>query len=374
MLARPVGAVWSAADAIPLLRHRLHAALDLAETLLQPQSGRIERGQPIVAERAADCDRIPAHQGRRWGVLLRPSARNRAHSAQALLPLLLRMPISLGDQRGRRLQVGKLAELMRHIRQRLRNRVAHRRLTIRDAPDDWYGKRLLDRSQQRRAVVSGGRQQAARQQEGAGQPVAHSPEDFVPHRRLQAIECQHHLPSRLRRRPEPGRVVQRQRHQLIIAVEHVGHPALADRQVAGLESLVDRRDAGVLLGAETADFGDDITAKRVLRQALAPLGLGTVGCVRAWAGRRAALLHAQAQLDHPLQRDHPSAIGIRSPGRSTAERTGWLQALQHLAAHSRRAIQAFPARLLHETAMCRYPTSSVGSRQADFAGLDKNSS
>jgi len=65
MLARPVGAVWSAADAIPLLRQRLHAALDLAETLLQPQSRRIERGQPIVAERAADGDRIPAHQGRR---------------------------------------------------------------------------------------------------------------------------------------------------------------------------------------------------------------------------------------------------------------------------------------------------------------------
>jgi hypothetical protein len=38
-----------------------------------------------------------------------------------------------------------------------------------------------------------------------------------------------------------------QRHQRIIAVEHVGHPALADRQVAGLASLVDRRDAGVLL-------------------------------------------------------------------------------------------------------------------------------
>ena len=281
------------------------------------------------------------------------------------------MPIGLGDQRGRRLQVGNLAALMRHIRQRLRHRVAHRRLTIRDAPDDWYGKRLLDRSQQRRAVVSGGRQQAARQQDGAGQPVAHSPADVVPHRRLPAIACQHHLPSRLRRRPEPGRVVQLQRHQLIRAVAHVGHPALADRQVAGLESLVDRRDAGVLLGAETADFGDDITAKRVLRQALAPLGLGTVGCVSAWAGRRAALLHAQAQLDHPLQRDHPSAIGIRSPGRSTAERTGWLQALQHLAAHSRRAIQAFPARLLHETAMCRYPTSLVGSRQADFAGLEK---
>jgi hypothetical protein len=59
---------------------------------IQPQSGRIERGWPIVAERAADGDASPPTKVVA-GLSCSAPARNRAHSAQALRQLLLRMPI-----------------------------------------------------------------------------------------------------------------------------------------------------------------------------------------------------------------------------------------------------------------------------------------
>jgi hypothetical protein len=45
----------------PFVRHRLYAAQDLAETLLQAQPNRIERRYSVVVERNSDCDRLRPH-------------------------------------------------------------------------------------------------------------------------------------------------------------------------------------------------------------------------------------------------------------------------------------------------------------------------
>jgi hypothetical protein len=122
---------------------------------------------------------------------------------------------------------------------------------------------------------------------------------------LQDIERRQLHSSRLRRRPDLGWIVPLLRCEIIIA--------LADWQAAELESL--------------ADFGD-------------------------------------ADM---LQHDHPSATSLLSPGRPTAERTDWLHALECCAAHNRREIQAFHARLLSTTAMGRSPTPLAESRQSDVS-------
>ncbi len=116
------------------------------------------------------------------------------------------MPIGLEDRAGGFAQVVKLAELVGHVGQHARHRLAHRVLSIRDhAPDRDRSLRpricLLPPQgpahllQQGGQVIRGGSEQAARQQHLPRHAVPQHPQHLVAHVRLQAVHSRSRVGS-----------------------------------------------------------------------------------------------------------------------------------------------------------------------------------
>jgi hypothetical protein len=140
-------------------------------------------------------------------------------------------------------------------------------------------------AQQRRKVLGGGREQAARQQHLAREAIAHHPEHLVADIRLQAVEGQDDPALAPQHPPQPARVGQVGGEQLVVAVEQVGDAALGNLHPAPAQGGVDLRHAAVLAVAQHPDQGDDIQPELLLRQRQRALRLRPVRDMEARAAR-----------------------------------------------------------------------------------------
>jgi len=150
-----------------------------------------------------------------------------------LLEFFLGMQISRGDRFGRFPEVVEMTQLVRNARQGARYGVADGMLPIGDHPDDGDIPLPTDARcllQERYQIVFRGSQEAARHQHLSRATVAQHPQHFMPHIRLQPIECQYHLLLFFQSLLQPLRICQVQGQQLFIAVKLIGHGALCHHE------------------------------------------------------------------------------------------------------------------------------------------------
>jgi hypothetical protein len=83
--------------------------------------------------------------------------------------------------------------------------------------------------------------------------------------------------------------------QLVVALEQVGHAALADRHAAPVERAMDFRHAAVFAVAQGADQSDHVQAELMLRQRQGALGLRPPCLMVAPAGPVLAVPDLEAQ-------------------------------------------------------------------------------
>jgi hypothetical protein len=141
----------------------------------------------------------------------------------------------------------------------------------------------------------------------------------VPHIELQPIEREHDAAELACETPQPREVRDGERHQLVVAVEQVGHRALGDGDVARSKRGVDLRDRAVVLVAKSAHEGDDVETELLLRQGEASLLLlGADGDLveRALVVVATTDLHVQA--DRPVECDDHTATAVVSAGAELA--------------------------------------------------------
>ena len=112
--------------------------------------------------------------------------------------------------------------------------------------------------------------------------------------------------------------------QGVVAVEQVGHAALADRHAAPVELAMDFRHAAVFAVAQGADQSDHVQAKLMLRQRQGALGLRPPCLMVAPAGPVLAVPDLEAQAHQSPQRHHGPAVGVADPHRAPALRAGLL--------------------------------------------------
>jgi site-specific DNA recombinase len=213
----------------------------------------------------------------------------------------LGVPIRLGDGLGRFAEVMEVTEWVGHTVERLLHRLADRVPAVGDHPDDRHRQRALHRADQLRQVVLGRGQQGSGAKDLAGEHIAEGPEHLVADVGLQPVDGQDHPARRGGHFPEPLGVRQRERPQLVIAIQQVANAPRADRHAAADQRGVDPRDAAMLGVAEGADQGDDVQAELVPGQRAAALLLGAqAGLVSGAVGVPTAA-DLQVQADQPLQ-------------------------------------------------------------------------
>ena len=145
------------------------------------------------------------------------------------------MPVHLVQRPRRLAEVVEVAQLVRHARQLPGHRVAQRVLSIGDHSRhrDLCRQRMTNRSDQLREVRFARRQQAPRTEHLAAEALADHPQHLVPDVRLQTVDRQDHPPLMTHELVQPPVIRQRQRHQLVVAVQQVGDAALADHHPPG---------------------------------------------------------------------------------------------------------------------------------------------
>lgn len=124
---------------------------------LQPCTG--QRRQSVVGQRGAHCGAVVTHDLRFLIVLatLLRLALDRPDAAHALLQLLLRMAIGLGDWLGRLAEVVEMAQLMGDLPESLLHRVANALLAVGDHTSDGYGQGRADLGDQPCQILGRGR-------------------------------------------------------------------------------------------------------------------------------------------------------------------------------------------------------------------------
>src|SRR3954454_4702718 len=110
--------------------------------------------------------------------------------------------------------------------------------------------------------------------------------------------------------------------QFIVALEQVGHAALADRHAAPAQLLVDLRDAAVLTVAQGADQRDHLQPELVLRQRQSGFRLRPPRLMIASTAPILAAPNLQAQANQAPQRHDRPTVAVADPHRPPTLRTG----------------------------------------------------
>ncbi len=105
-------------------------------------------------------------------------------------------------------------------------------------------------------------------------------------------------------------VGQAQRHQLLVAVQQLGHAALGDVHAVLAQRLVHLRHAALLAAAPVPDLGDDVQAELALRQRPGARFLWPIPLVIPWAADRPTPSHPQDEPPPPIQAHHRPPVGI----------------------------------------------------------------
>ena len=143
-----------------------------------------------------------------------------AHPAHLLLQLRLGVAVGLEDRLGRLPQIVELAELVGHLGQHPGHGLRIGCWPSEMTPRIGTGRRRAHLLAAAAAMAPRWLlQQAAGQQDLAGERIAQHPQHLVPHIRLQPIQGQDDLPLRRQPRGQSGAVGQAQRHQLLVAVQ-----------------------------------------------------------------------------------------------------------------------------------------------------------
>jgi hypothetical protein len=151
------------ADGRPLLLDPIQAVGHPLKPLLQLQA-RGRQGRPAIIGDGAAHRRAIALPNSRLGIgVLRHGSLDPADPAHLLPEFLLGMPVRLEDRVSRLTQEMKVAELMRHPRQRLGHRLADGGLTIADDARDGHTHRVYGLAQQSGQILRGAGEKAARQ-------------------------------------------------------------------------------------------------------------------------------------------------------------------------------------------------------------------
>jgi hypothetical protein len=111
------------------------------------------------------------------------------------------------------------------------------------------------------------------------------------HVRLQPVQRQDHPALPAQPLPQPGRIGQAQRHQLLVAAQQLGDAALGDVHAALAQGLVHLGHAALLPAAPVPDLRDDVQAKLALRQHPAAQFLWPIRLVVARTGWSVAASH-----------------------------------------------------------------------------------
>src|SRR5262249_41807173 len=116
--------------------------------------------------------------------------------------------------------------------------------------------------------------------------------------RLEPIEGQYDTPLRLGQTPQPRRVLERERHQFVVALQEIADRAGCYRQTTLNQRLMNGRDTGVMDIALRADEGKDIKAKLVLGKDQAPFFFRAVGTSELRTGTVKTTPDLQREMHH----------------------------------------------------------------------------
>src|SRR3954465_6096869 len=304
---------------LPLFLDAAEAGLDRLQAVVQPQARSLERWPAVVGQGAAYRRAVALHDLRLRVAPALDLALDRSDPAHHLLQLFLGMPVGLKDRQGGFAQVVEMAQLVRHVGPDLANGKPDRMLAVADHADDRNpnsGQFRRDLAQQAGEIGAGRRQQGAGQQDQPGQALADHPQHLVTDVGLKIARIARPQGLAMRRRPGRGG------DQLVVALEQVGHAALADRHAAPAQLLVDLRDAAVLAVAQGADQRDHVQPELVLRQRQ---GGFRPRPPRLMVSPTASALTApdlQAQANQTPQRHDRPTVAVADPHRPAAFRTG----------------------------------------------------
>ena len=135
------------------------------------------------------------------------------------------MPIRLVDRASGLSKVVELTQLMRHARQRLRDRLPDRMLAIGNDADHRYTNSIGDTLEQRGQVIGGSRQQALGHHHPTADAIPDDSQDLVPDVGLQAVECEDDAALRLQNGLKSFGIDRSECPEFIESVEEVGDGA-----------------------------------------------------------------------------------------------------------------------------------------------------
>ena len=176
------------------------------------------------------------------------------------------MVVGVGDGLGRFLEIVELAQLVRGLRQDLLHGQADGALRIRDHAVDRHGQGVRDLAQQVGHVILARTVEAAREQDFAGERVAHDPQHILSLEGLEPVDGQDDPALLLEALLEPGLVREAQGEQLVVAFQQIGDGALGDSNLALAQHPMDFQDAAMLTVAQGADERDDVKPKFAVGQ------------------------------------------------------------------------------------------------------------
>jgi hypothetical protein len=319
------------------LLHPIQAVGHLLQLLLQFEARGGKRCPAVIGDRAAHGRTIALHDGRFRIVPLLHGPFDPADAAHLLLELFLGMPVGLEDRMRRLAQEMELAQLMRHARQDLGDRLADGGLTVADHAHDRHAHGGHGLAQQPRQILGPAGEQAAGQHDDAGRAVADDPQHLMANIRLHSVQRQNDPPLLGQELLQRAALHQPGGEQLVIAVEQIGDAALGDGDAPGGEHRVDLGHAAMLAVAQGPDEGDDVQAELVLGQGQGALTLRPVRLVEAGAVERLAPADLETQADRAGQRHKGAMVLVADAHRGSAGRAKPTGGTQHPLALRRQA-------------------------------------
>ena len=158
---------------------------------------------------------------------------------------LFGVAIGLVDRSGCLAQVVKLAELVRYIFERRRDRISDRTLAVGDHGLDGNFELIADDFDQFRQILLTTREQASSQQNLAGKTVSQDPQNLVAYVGLHAVDRENDATLFLENAIESTIIGQRNSQQFVVAIEQIRNASLGNRDFAFNELAMNFRQTAM---------------------------------------------------------------------------------------------------------------------------------
>ena len=244
-----------------------------------------------------------------------------APAAAALLPCLFGVAVGRIDGVGRGTPGVARTEVMRDLWQGFGNGPAEGGLPGREHPDEGHPTGPFPLTNPVGHVLLRGRQPAAAQEPRCSETIAQAPQDLVAHVGVPAITGQAHPALRLGNPLEPERSSQRERHEVVRALQERQDRAGGQSETArGQLWLAVGHPAGLGM-AQGAKQGDEIEAKRVRGQPQPSFCLGPIRGPQLGTNGGEAVPECEGEAQHRGQ-GRARARGAERPPTEPCHRSG----------------------------------------------------